>query len=202
MKFLNNERPVLSKRGFTLIEIVSVIAILGVLFAILATSVVSIQKKARKAEARALYGKLVMGVQSYYQDYGYYPNLGGTVENGDQVLDLSKAEQWERFCKLFTLSNTDGSNAEEDSMVKKFNPRSKVYMNFSAKQLVEDVSGASHLEDAFGNPNIIVVMDANMDGRIDGANLPAGAGGALSQRVVVYTRDGGGQYPELYSWDF
>jgi len=202
MKFSKIKAFRSGQRGFTLVEIVAVISILGVLFAILATSVVSIQKKARKAEARALFGKLVLGVQAYYQDYGYYPALGGSMEQGDQLLDLSESEQWERFCKLFTLKSPDGSSAKEDSLVKRFNPRGKVYLNFSAKQLIEDASGACHLEDAFGNPNIVVVMDADMDGRIETASLPAEAGGALSQRVVVYTRDGGGQYPSLYSWDF
>jgi len=188
------------RHGFTLVEIVSVIAVLAVLFAVLAGSVLSINKKAKVTESKALFSRLEMAVQAYQHDYGYYPNLGGTILDGDQIVDLSNAEQWARFIKVFALESPTGESMDEDPLITQLNPRKNVYLNLQIRDLPADSLGVPRLEDAFGNPHIKLVMDADMDGRIAPANLPGGAG-SIAKRVAVYTQSPNGEYPELTSWD-
>lgn len=200
----SKRRMLTRKRGFTLTEIITVVTIIIILLGILAPAILSIQRKAKRAETRALFGKLINSLTLYRKDYGAYPDLAGSFSNGDVVVDLNNGEQWKRFAEIMSLSHPDGSaieNPESQQDIRTHNPKYKRYFDLQLSEL-EEIGGADHLVDAFGNPNIFIVMDANLDGKIDKASLPEGEPDDLRQRIVVFTsKEGNDEYKEIKSWD-
>ena len=190
--------------GFTLVELVTVITIIAILSSLLTASVVSIQRKAKRVESESLFGKLILSFAQYRKDHGAYPDLSGTLKGGDDVISLNNADQWKRFSEIMALSQPDGSafeNPENQSLIKQFNPKLRRYFDLQLKEL-ESVSGGHRLVDGFGNPHIYVIVDADLDGRIDESSLPESESKSLRQRIVVYTADeGNDDYPRLKSWD-
>lgn len=192
------------KRGFTLTELLTVIAIIAILFGILIPGVFSIQKNAKRKKTEALFGKVINSLALYRKDHGAYPDLSGTLEDGDVVVNLNNADQWNRFAEILALSQPDGSafdNLEERSLIREQNPKYRRYFDLQLSEL-EIVGGGERLVDAFGNPQIFVVMDADLDGMISQSTLPDSVDKKLRQRIVVYTTDEGkNDFPEIRSWD-
>ncbi|MDA0348404.1 MAG: prepilin-type N-terminal cleavage/methylation domain-containing protein [Verrucomicrobia bacterium] len=194
-----------SKRGFTLTELLTVIAIIVILLGILIPSILSIQRKANRAKTEALFGKIINAVTLYRTDNGAYPDLLGDLSNGDVVVNLNNSEQWARFTEILALSQPDGSafeNPKTRDLIRNFNPKYKRYFELQLSEL-ETFGGAERLVDAFGNPHIYMVMDANLDGVIDRSALPNSPEKNLRQRIVIYTSDEGkDDFPEIQSWDY
>ena len=190
--------------GFTLIEIIAVIAILIILAGLVVPSILSVQNRAKQAQTEALFGKIVNALTLYYQDHGGYPDFLGNLSDGDLIVELSDGQQWRAFSEILALSQPDGSaleNPESEPLIQKFNPKLKRYFDLQLKEL--DPHGkALGLVDGFGNPNIVVVIDADLDTRIRQDNLPNSVGRDLRQRIAVYTRNtAGSDFPEIVSWD-
>ena len=190
--------------GFTIVEVVTVIAIITILLSLLISAVFGIQNKAKRAKSEALFGKLITSLAAYRKDNGAYPNIGTRSDSADMLIDLNNGEQWERFAEIMALSLPDGSiieNPQKDAELKKSNPKLKRYFDLQLAEL-ERVDGGDRLVDAFGNPHIYIVVDANLDGRIKRSNLPDSAKKDLRQRIVIYTTDDEDEdFPELQSWD-
>ena len=151
-----------------------------------------------------MFGKIINALTLYYQDHGGYPDFSGTLSNGDVIVDLSNGEQWHAFAEILALSKPDGSafdHPENEPLIKKFNQKQKRYFDLQLKEL-ESVSGSPRLVDGFGNPNIVVVIDVDLNSRIRDGNLPSSVGKDLRQRIVVYTQNkAGSDFPEIASWD-
>lgn len=192
------------RRGFSLVEVITVITILVILLGLLVPAVLNIQKKAKVAKSEALFGKLITSLTLYRKDYGNYPDVSGTLAGGDITIALNNAEQWRRFAETMALSMPDGSaidNPRDNPELKRTNPKLKRYFDLQMSELVM-VGGQPRLVDAFGNPSLYIVVDADLDGNLSPENLPDSPGRDLRQRIVVYTRDEeGDDFPELRSWD-
>lgn len=207
---LSNSKRILApqsfkpKRGFTLTELLTVIAIIAILLGILIPGVLSIQKNAKRKKTEALFGKVINSLTLYRKDHGAYPDLSGTLKDGDVLVNLNNADQWNRFAEILALSQPDGSafdNPEERSLIREQNPKYRRYFDLQLSEL-EAVGGVERLVDAFGNPHIYVVMDADLDGSIDQGTLPSSVNKDLRQRIVVFTTDEGkDDFPEIRSWD-
>jgi prepilin-type N-terminal cleavage/methylation domain-containing protein len=197
-------KPAYSKKGFTLIEIVTVVTIIVILMGILVPAILSIQKKAKIARSEVLFSRLINSLILYKKDYGFYPDVSGTESGGDVVIDLNNSDQWKRFAEVLALSLPDGSaieNPEDNIELKQSNPKLKRYFGFRLSEL-EKVGGSDQLVDAFGNPHIFIVVDADLDNRIRKESLPGSEKRDLRQRIVVYTSDeGNDDFPELRTWD-
>jgi prepilin-type N-terminal cleavage/methylation domain-containing protein len=193
-----------NRKGFTLIELVTVITIIVILMSLLVTAVLGIQKKAKVAKSEALFGKLINSLTLYRKDNGGYPDVGGVLAGGDVTIDLDNSEQWKRFMETMALSLPDGSaieNPQDNNSLKKTNPKLKRYFDLQLSEL-ESINGEDRLVDAFGNHQIYVVVDADLDGSISRESLPGSEKKDLRQRIVVYTTDEGNDgFPELHSWD-
>lgn len=192
------------RSGFSLVEIITVITIIVILLGLLVPAILSIQKKAKVAKSEALFGKLITALTLYRKDYGTYPDVAGTLSDGDITIALNNGEQWRRFTETLALSLPDGSainNPQNNPELKKSNPKLKRYFDLQLSEL-ETVNGQSRLVDAFGNPFIYIVVDANLDGSLSREVLPDSPDRDLRQRIVVYTLDEeDDDFPELRSWD-
>lgn len=190
--------------GFTLVELVTVITIIVILGSLVAASILSIQRKAKRAQSEAVFGKLIFSITQSRKDHAAYPDFGGSLKGGDVVICLKKANQWSRFAEIMALSQPDGivfENPKNQSLVNQYNPKLKRYYDLQLGEL-ETMDGADRLVDGFGNPNFYVVVDANLDGKIDEACLPESESRTIRQRIVVYTTDEDrDDFPELKSWD-
>ena len=62
-----------TNKGFTLIELLAVIAVIGILAAVILASLNSARAKARDARRIADLRNMVIAIESYYADNGYYP---------------------------------------------------------------------------------------------------------------------------------
>lgn len=201
---LPQDLPGGDRGGFTLIEIIAVIAIMIILAGLVVPSILSVQNRAKRAQTEALFGKIVNALTLYYQDHGGYPDFTGNLNNGDVIVELNDSQHWRAFTEILALSHPDGSaleNPEDEPLIRKFNPKLKRYFDLQLKELATQ-GGLPVLVDGFGNPNIVVVIDADLDLRIRQDNLPGSVGRDLRQPIAVYTRNTPrSDFPEIASWD-
>lgn len=67
----------MSRRAFTLVELLVVISIIGLMSAIAAVSLNSARVNARNAQRKANLVQLSKALELYYADYGSFPSTGG-----------------------------------------------------------------------------------------------------------------------------
>lgn len=190
-------RHSLGEAGFTLIELLAVIAILGILGAILIPTASSARMSALRAKTRAQFAQWATAIESFRQEYGYYPTFetagaGLNKVNGNTAAGTN-VQALHRFYETLTGVRRDGTQltgATTGNPVPPLgqNPRRIQFITFTDADLVS-VSTADPtlvpkrglLRDAFDNTDIAVLVDRNLDGRIslgtaggDGINsLPA-----------------------------
>lgn len=179
-----------------------VIVIVVVLAGLIIPAVLGVHKKANRMKTEALFGKIIYSLGHYYKDYQSFPNIGEPGANGDIILDLGNSDNWKAFMEIVALSNPDGSLIENSTdLIKENNPKKNRYFDVDLSE-IQKVNGSWKLVDAFDNPNIVVVLDADLDDRIRKANLPSDVGEDLRQRIVVYTKNvGGSEFVEVRSWE-
>lgn len=144
-----------SSRAFTLIELLTVITVIAILAALLIPTVGAVRVSANKAKTRALFSQWASAMEMFRQEYGYYPSL-----DNDRRLDS------ERFAVVLTGRTLAGEVPDDP-----WGNRKRIaFYSLSAGEL--DADGA-RLVDAFGNTDIVVLVDRNGDGRIGGPDAPA-----------------------------
>lgn len=91
-----------NRRGFTMIELLTVIGIIVILMAILVPVISTIKRKGQSTDTLATIEKIANGCHNYYQDFRAYPgpvpdyaiqgfNLSADVSKGAQPLNTSAA---------------------------------------------------------------------------------------------------------------
>ncbi len=81
-----------TKKGFTLVELLTVIAIIAILAGMLMPTLRAARQKAKEAKARAAISALEIAISMYETDMGYYPsdgNAGGNSGNAKLVAALA-----------------------------------------------------------------------------------------------------------------
>ena len=170
--------PSRSRRAsaFSLIELLTVIAILGILSAILIPSISSARASATKARTRVLFGQWAAAIEAFRAEYGYYPvfdssnrvNPVGQSPSGAaaHVFHDVLAGHRRDGTALPALTSTTPATAAESQ-----NRKLMGFHSFSAAELSDATTTAPNLIcDAAQNTEIVVLVDRNLDGRIDGAD--------------------------------
>jgi len=160
--------------GFTLLEVLTVVAVIGVLVALLLPSLAAARAAANRASTKVRFNEWAEAIESFRAEYGFYPQFpaGGLVNDGAGAA----AADDHPFHDVLAGRRRDGHDLPEGGSASSAavqNPRRIRFHTFGAAEF--DDSG--RLQDAFGNPEIAVLVDADLDGVIkvgaDVATLPA-----------------------------
>jgi len=177
----------MKNRGFTLIELLTVIAIIGILAGIIIPSVGAVRKSAKKAKTQSTFSQWAVAIEQFRQDYGYYPN----------AFTFPQAEDGE-FYNLLTGDDASTLNTKRIR-----------YYSFSEDSFAEDSPfgvADGQIVDGFGNPNIVMAVDSDRDGVIEGSELPStppNGDSRIRSSVIFWTTVPNGNeqdFEEVESW--
>jgi len=131
------------KKGFTLLEIMTVISIIGILILALIPAYGLARRSSCRQVTHAWHEKVILAYESYWYEHAEYPHFG--VES---IYD-DLAVYMDEFLDL--LAN--GTNAEP-------------YFRLSESDFRADWNGSKVPGDGFGNPHTVVLTDDDRDGKI------------------------------------
>jgi len=156
--------------GFTLIEVLVVIAIIGVLTAILIATVSGVHDSASKARVKVQFAQWAAAVEAFRSEYGHYPQFGAShkVNGGDQGGSVGGEHL---FHDILAGHRRDGQSLGPLAAAQ--NRRHIRFYSFAQSEFSESGESPALIQDALGNTDIAVLVDRNLDGRIDTADYPA-----------------------------
>lgn len=139
-----------------------VVAVISILVAIIIPSIGGAQTSAKRAKTRVQFSQWSAAIEQFRQEYGYYPAFpshrvnAAPTENDERLIVLFREVLTGRTA---ATSGTTFLSSEKDASPQ--NKKRITFCDFSTS----DLSG-SRISDAFGNTDIIVLMDRDMNGRI------------------------------------
>jgi len=156
--------------GFTLIEVLVVVAIIGVLTAILIATASGVRDSASKARVKVQFAEWAAAVEAFRGEYGHYPQFDTShkVNGGNQG---GSAGGEHLFHDILAGRRRDGQLIGPLAAAQ--NRRHIRFYSFAQREFSESGEGLALIQDALGNTDIAVLVDRNLDGRIDMADYPA-----------------------------
>lgn len=113
---------------------------------------------AQKARSKAQFIGYTNALQQFKAMYGDYP----TFFNENGPFNLSEGDNSEKF--ILALS---GRGAEGKPVMSFGNRKSALFYSFADDEyLIDEESGQRQIVDAYGNPNIVILIDHDNDGII------------------------------------
>ena len=177
------------RRGFTLLELLTVVAVIGILSSITMPVARSVYIKAKKAKTRAQFSQWGAAMELYNAEYGNFPPIDGNYSGGGSAnVNMVNSE---KFSVALTGRKLDGTDA--DLRVSSATNEKKVgntklisFYTIAEGELTAADSSNRKLHDYFGNTEIAVLYDKNGDGIINNTDV--------RQVPAVSTADLGSKY--------
>lgn len=180
------------RRAFTLIELLAVVAIVGLLAALIFPSLGAARKSADRARTRVQFSQWTVAIESFRREYGHYPtfdpsnlvNGGASTSSADDHL----------FHDVLAGRKRDGTplSTASSASAGRQNPRHLVFHSFGESDFTPPGDPSPNLlRNAFGNLSIAVLVDRNLDGRIDSEDYASFPAVLLPDGSVVRPTSGG-----------
>ena len=160
-----------SRRAFTLLELLTVVAVIGILAAIIFPSIGAARKSANRAKTKVQFSQWAAAIESFRSEYGYYPTFNGSdlvnggaspTANGDHL-----------FHDILAGKKRNGDAAGSAAAAQ--NRKRIAFYTFSDSELTPSTVDNPYLiRNAFDGLSIAVVVDRNLDGKIDAADCNSG----------------------------
>ena len=180
------------RRAFTLVELLAVIAIVGILAALLFPSLGAARKTAGRAKTKVQFSQWAAAIESFRREYGYYPAFDPShLVNGGAS---SASAEDHPFHDILAGRRRDGSAASTATAASpgRQNPRRLAFHAFGEADFTSPDAPRPHLiRDAFDNVSIAVLVDRNLDGRIDAADYASFPEVALPDGASARPASGG-----------
>jgi prepilin-type N-terminal cleavage/methylation domain-containing protein len=188
------------RAGFTLIELLTVIAIIGIMAAITIPTMTGVRASANKAKTKVQFSQWAAALEGFRSEYGYYPVLDDSnlINPPGQSVSSSALHV---FHDLLAARRRNGEplpvyGSGTGRLAPEAQNRKLICFYFFGES---DLDPSALLQDAFGNTEIAVLVDRNLDGviRVGGANadyastpLVAGAAPTMADFPATGVRAG------------
>lgn len=162
--------------AFTLIELLCVVAVIGILAAILFPALGAARNSANRAKTRVQFTQWTSAIESFRSEHGYYPALHSShqINPSGQNTDAASLHL---FHDILAARRRDGSalpayTTSSNSQYPEAQNRKLIrFYSFAESDFTAaDSASPNLLCDAFGNTEIAVLVDANLDGVINAAD--------------------------------
>jgi len=154
--------------GFTLIEVLVTVTLIGILMGIVIATASGVRNSADKARVKVQFAQWAAAIEAFRAEYGHYPQFeashkvnGSAGNSGGEHL----------FHDILAGRRRDGQPLGPVAAAQ--NRRHIRFYSFAQSEFAEPVGGAGLIRDALGNTDIVVLIDRNLDGRIDAADYLA-----------------------------
>lgn len=159
-------------RAFSLLELLAVVAVIGILAALIFPSIGAARKSANRAKTKVQFSQWAAAIEGFRSEYGYYPTFheSGLV-NGGASTSLSGDHL---FHDVLAGRKRDGSALASGSNAFTQNRKRIAFHSFGENDFsVADGIMPNLLRNAFDNLSIAVLVDKNLDGKIDNLDYPS-----------------------------
>ena len=169
--------------AFTLLELLAVVAIIGILAAIVIPTTAAVRVSALRARSRVQLVQWALAVELFREEYGAYPAFPVSAKvNAGAATALSGVHPYHdllagRRRDGSALPQTAGPAVEGVPPPEAQNLRRVAFVRFATGDLfgsdAPTPAEVGLLHDAFGNTDLVVLVDRNEDGWINAADYPA-----------------------------
>ena len=157
----------MSRRAFTLIELLIVMSIIIVLAGLILATANYVQKKGQRSRAEAEIAAISAGLENYKADNGVYPSSTETnALAANKMGDPNAASYQNASLALYKLISGDADNSTDRSA------ESKSYFTFKPNQLspTDQTKKVLFIRDPFGNAYGYSTIKASAPSGSDGYN--------------------------------
>jgi|GEM_PF-329852 len=166
-----------ASRGFTLIEVLVVLALIGAFAAIWIGAASAVRRSADRARVKVQFAQWATAIEAFRNEYGHYPQFDAShkINGGAGSSGGSGGAGEHLFHDLLAGQRRDGQSLAPGSAAAAQNRRHIRFYSFSAGDFTAlgEAPAAGFIQDALGNTDIVVLVDRNLDGRIDAADYAA-----------------------------
>jgi type II secretory pathway pseudopilin PulG len=155
-----------------LVELLGVVLLIGILAGLLLPGLGAARRATQRAQTKVQFTQWAAAIESFRSEYGFYPafDASGLVNGGAGASDASDHP----FHDILAGKKRDGTAASAASAISAGSQNRKriVFHSFGDREFSIASNQSRLLRDASDNVSIAVLVDRNLDGRVDATDYP------------------------------